>query len=314
MKTWSDYEEILKVVVDKTDLAGVINGDAEGTVLSPMPYVNGGENFSDAAAVDTLGDNFNQVYVDESTGKVVCNYSTEAFYNTAKRAKKWYDEGLIYKDAATAKDYADTLIKNGVGFSRVGDTEAGAEESSTAATGFEMIGVKITQKNITTGTMRKFGFAVPVTSKQPEAAVKFLNLLYADQDLANTITWGVKGTDWIDNGNGEATYPDGVTAQTVNYHTADFLYGNRLFSTPWEGSKQFRDQMVEENKTAPVSKYMGFSIDTSNVTDIVTACSNVINQYKPGLMAGSVNDVDKTYKEFNDKLKAAKSDRSHVVL
>lgn len=309
MQTWSDFEAILKEVVAKTDLSGVVNSDAEGTVISPMPYVNGGDNFSDAKYVDTLGDSYNIVYADTSTDKVVCNYLTDDFYNTIKRAKTWYDEGLIYKDASTASDYGDTLLKNQIGFAKVVQGEGGLEQSLKSSTGFDFIVKNVVQGDISTGAMRKFGFAVPVTSKESEAAVKFLNLLYADQDLSNTLAWGIEGTDWVKNDNGEATYPDGVTAETVTYHTMDFLYGNRFLTIPWDGNKAIREEEANNNKTAQISKYMGFSIDTTNVADYITACNNVINQYKPSLEAGSADNLDKEYNAFKEKLQAAGIDK-----
>ena len=44
----------------------------------------------------------------------------------------------------------------------------------------------------------------------------------------NTLTWGIEGRDWVMGDDGYATYPDGVTSETVSYHEGDFLYGNHF--------------------------------------------------------------------------------------
>ena len=306
MTTWSEYEDILKQVVANTDLAGVINADAEGTCISPSPFFNGSENLAEGYAYDTLGDSYYMVGVDADTDTVYSTYLSDELYQTYKRAKQYYDEGLIYKDAATAQDYAVTLLKNEVGFSMINGIEVGGYSSVKERSGFDFVFKPLTTSIITTGSLTKWGFCVPVTATEPEAAVKFLDLLHSDSDMANTLTWGVEGVDWVVNDDGMADFPEGVTAETVNYHTGDFLYGNRFVITPWAGeAKDIRDQQKASNEQSEISKYLGFSIDSSPVDTEVTACFNVIKQYKPSLAAGSVNDFEATYAEFKDKLIAA---------
>ncbi|MCM8709942.1 ABC transporter substrate-binding protein [Clostridium sp. SYSU_GA19001] len=308
MKTWTDYEAILKEVVSKAKIAGIVNSDAEGTVISPMPYMNGSNNFKENYYYDRFDMN-SLVMIDENTNKVISTFSSEEFQKVIERANNWYKQGLIYKDAATAKDYGQTLIKNKVGFSYIAQLEEGNEVGIKASTGFDIVTAKVTQSKVGTGIFTKFGFAVPVTATEPEAAAKFLNLLYSDQEFVNTLTWGIEGKDWVKNDKGMAEYPKGVTADTVNYHTADFLYGNRFLITPWAGSPEnIREIQKKENEKAPVSKYLGFSVDDTGIENEVTACANVVRQYKPALVSGSA-DYKKVYPEFIDKLKAAGIDK-----
>lgn len=304
--SWTDIEDILKEVVANTDLAGVVNSDGEGTVLYPRPYFNGGDSFTDSAFYDNLGDGYNLISIDSETDTVQCYYLTDNFKEMAERVDTWYQEGLIYKDAATAQDFGDTLLKNEVGFSKVVSTEIGSKESVEAATGMAFVSVPIADAQVSTGSCTKFGFAVPVTATEPEAAVKFLNYLYESKELANTLTWGVEGRDWTLNADGQATYPEGVTADTVLYHTGDFLYGNQFNVTPWEGSAlDIREQQQAAMDATKVSKYMGFTVDSSKVDTQVTACYNVAQQYHPALDAGSTGNWESTVDEFQNKLIAA---------
>ena len=310
METWEDYENLLTKVVEGTDMNGVINGDAEGTCISPQPFLNGGEKLSDAQWVDTLGDTYQYVYADTATDEVKCYFESDGWYDSVKRAKEMYDKGLIYKDASTSQDFGPTLIKNEVGFSLLEGAESGALSAFESGIAHSGLLKEMTPGQVSTGAFRKFGFAVPVTSEHPEAAVKVLNLLYGDAEFLDTLTWGVEGVDYVVKDDGTLTFPDGVDASTVQYHNADFLYGNRLLCTPWEGDgADIREQQKKENDEAQISKYFGFAVDTSSLTSEITACKNVVDQYKPQLSSGIVEDVDATYNEFIDSLKAAGMDK-----
>jgi putative aldouronate transport system substrate-binding protein len=309
MKTWTEYKDILKKVVAKTDLAGVANCDAEGSVLCINPYFLGSDKFSENTNYDPIGDTYNLIYADSKTDKVGCYYFSDEFAKASKRANDWYKDGLIYKDAATSQDMGNALIKNNVAFSTIEGSELGVEQSMLAQTGHEVICTKILKGILTTQSTSKFGFAVPVTATEPEAAVKFLNLLYSDSDIENTLAWGLKGRDWVEK-DGQATYPKGVTAQNVAYHTADFLNGNQFIILPWDGSgADFRNAQKKAQEDMQVSKYVGFSFDSSGVESELTACFNVSQTYKSSLSSGSANNYQATLKEFKDKLKAAGIDK-----
>lgn len=310
MASWSEYEEILKEVVKNTDLNGVTNSDAEGTCITPQPFMTASDKFADSYAVDTLGDSNMYVYGDPETKKVNSYFDSEEWYESIKRANEFYKEGLLYKDASTTQDYGDNLVKNGVGFSTVKQTEDGSQSTFEATIGHEAVLVNFAAKDVETGSFTKFGFGVPVTAKNPEAAVKLLNLLQSDTEVLDMITWGVEGVDYAKNDDGTLTYPEGVTSDTVQYHTGDFLYGNRLKVTPWEGEgADVRDRQKAGNDEMEKSVFFGFSVDPTPVTSEITSCKNVIDQYKPQLSAGIVDDVDATYEQFKSALSAAGMDK-----
>ena len=304
LTSWSEYEEILKAVKENKDIAPVSNNDAQGTILTVQPCFNGSDNFAESSMYNQLGDSYQMIACDDE-GKIECYYFTDEYKKMIDRVADWYKKGYVYKDAATSKDVAYTLLKHGVTFSAVGLSEIGVEKTYKAFTGYDMVCPKVTEGIIETGSCHKFGFGVPVTATEPEAAVKFLNLLYTNADLANTLAWGLEGRDWVKNDKGEATYPEGITSENVQYHTADFLYGNQFNVLPWDGAgADLREKQKEVMDSARVSKYMGFLVNATGIEMEVTACFNVTKEYKAALASGSV-DVDRVYKEFCEKLKAA---------
>ena len=308
--TWTELGEAAKKIAETSGKTGFVNTDAEGTVLYPRPYMAHGDEFSGAYWYDGIGDGYNMVLADPETDTVLSYYETEDFKEMAARSAQWYQDGIIYKDAQTTQDYSDTLVKAGSGFAEIRAAEVGSLEASQAATGYELITKDITYSKIGTSSTTKFGYAVPVTATEPEAAVRYLNFLFLSEDLNNILSWGVEGVNWERNEDGMATYPEGVDADNVGYHTSDFLYGNRNITIPWEGdSTDIREQQQKSLEEAEVSKYMGFTVDNTGLENIVTACHDVCNQYHPQLDSGAASDWEAVYAEFIDKLKAAGIDQ-----
>ncbi len=302
MTSWTEFEEILTEVVDKTDLAGIGNSDAAGTVVSTFPYFMGSDSFAENYSFDNLGDSYQFISVDEKTDKVECYYFTEEYQKMIQRARDWYQKGLIYADAANNQEMGDSMIKNNVFFSVAENGELGVEALKQTTIGYELVCKKVADAQINTNAIVKFGFAVPVTATEPEAAVKFLNLLYTDEDVVTTMAWGVEGRDWVRTEDGMADYPEGVTAETVLYHTADFLNGNQFITVPWAGSDpNLRQQQKESLENSPVSKYLGFSFDQTGYEQKITDCYNTGETYRKVLASGSV-DYESTYAEFTAAL------------
>ena len=308
--TWTELGDAAKKIAETSGVAGFVNTDAEGTVLYPRPFMAHGDSFDGAYWYDGIGDGYNMVLADPETDTVLSYYGTEDYKEMAARSAQWYQDGIIYKDAATTQDYSDTLVKAGSGFAEIRSAEIGSLEASQAATGYELIAKDICYSKIGTASTTKFGYAVPVTATEPEAAVRYLNYLFLSEELNNILSLGVEGVNWVRNEDGMATYPEGVNADNVGYHTSDFLYGNRDLTIPWEGdAPDIRDQQRESYENAEVSKYMGFTVDNTGLENIVTACHDVCNQYHPMLDSGSASDWEATLNEFNEKLQAAGIDQ-----
>ena len=304
MTTWTEYEEILKEVVDKTDYAGVGNCDVNGSTLAVSPYFTGDDVFANGTGFDSLGDT-NSLIASDKEGHVLSYYGSDDYRQEVERAQKFYDEGLIYKDAAVSQEYNVNLIKAGTVFSTISSAELGGEELSEAICGFDLTYVKVTDSVCGSDTTHKFGFAVPVSATDPEAAVKFLNLLFTNADIENLLAWGVEGRDWVEK-DGEAVYPEGVTSDSVAYHMGDYLNGNQFITIPWDGSgADLRDVQQEFQNGLVFSPYMGFNADTSEVSTEITSCFGIIEQYRKQLSSGSSGDWEATLDEMNGKLEAA---------
>lgn len=308
--TWTELEEVMQAIADETGL-GMVNADTNGAVLMANPALSPEDSFDGGYVYDNLGDSSNMFMANKETGKVECMYFNEDVKAIMARSADWYAKGLVYKDAATAQDFGVTQLKNGVGAGMYVTTEVGGAASSVASTGYDMITLDVVQPEnsmTTTGGLTKFGFAVPVTAVEPEAAIQFLDLLYdSESGLGNLLTWGIEGRDYVVNEDGYADYPEGVTADTCLYHIADFLYGDRLSIIPWAGSMEnIREEQRKAIESAEVSPYLGFSISNTGLETTLTACLNVYEEYKGAILSGSSGTNFETYyQEFLDELELA---------
>ena len=146
-----------------------------------------------------------------------------------------------------------------------------------------------------TSAVNALSWMVSSTSKVPDAALKFLNLTFCDPDIINLVIYGIEGRDYVQVGDGTVKYPDGQDAGTVPY-TAQLscgTLGNFFLMYPMQGTDPASlDWELEQNKTAKTSAAMGFTFDNTSVKAQYTAVANVISQYLPGLVCGSVDPAD----------------------
>ena len=303
MKTWSEYEKVMQAVTAKNDISGISNGDAQGTVVTLGGLDAGSENFAENFTFDTLGDQY-KIISSDSNGKVYDYFESDSYKNAISRAHKWYEEGLVYKDAATSKDTGDTLMKSNVSFSFVNMGETNVVANKTGATGHDVVVNKIASYILNTAATTKFCWGVPVCATEKEAAVKFMNLMYTNSDIMNLLVYGIEGRDYTVT-DGVANFADGVTAENVKYHSNDFLWGNSFIAYPWASTANEREESKAVMDATPVSPFLGFTCDTAKVSNELTAIQNVVSEYEPGLESGTTDN----YNEFVKKLKDAGIDK-----
>ena len=300
--SWSDYEAILQQVADAQDElpedmqtnAVICNQDGDGTVLTGSGSNIGSDDFSENYGFEAIS---NYCYVDED-GNISNYFATDDFLATIERVYSWYNEGLVYKDAATSEDTGDTNMANGVTFSYVISSEIGVEASKRNATGYDVVTVEIHDMPIQTSQVNGWAWAVPTTSENPEAAVAFMNLMYTNAEIENLFVYGIEGRDYELNDEGEA-----VILDTAEYQSSDFFYGNQFLAYAPEGmGGDFREVALAALEEAEFSDYFGWSVDSDEVSNEVTAVSNVLTKYYAGLSSGTLDPstIDTMLEEMED--------------
>lgn len=237
-------------------------------------------------------------------------YSSDNFRNIATLARTWHDEGLVMKDAATTTTMAAEAMTSGNYFGYIAAysyPEADTAASLEAQCGGFPIGAKILDgAYLSTGDINALTWMVASTTKVPEAAVKFLDLTFTDDEVINLIIYGLKDRDYVLNEDGTVSYPEGQDSTTVPY-TAQLscgTMGNFFKMYPMAGTDPESLKWEEEqNREAKKSPAMGFTFDAGELKTQYTAVRNVINQYLPGLICGSLDpetEIDNFVKALND--------------
>lgn len=237
-------------------------------------------------------------------------YSTEEFKEMCNLARTWYNGGLVMKDAATTTSTAAECMSSGNYFGYV--AAYSYPEADTAASlmaqcgGYELGAKMVGDAYLSTGDLNAVSWMVASTTDVPEAAVKFLNLTYTDEDIINLLIYGIEGRDYVKNDDGTVSYPEGEDSTTVPY-TAQLscgTLGNFFKMYPLEGTDPASlDWELDQNKNAQMSPAMGFTFDASSLKTQYTAVKNVISQYLPGLLCGSLDpetEIDKFVSALND--------------
>ncbi len=242
---------------------------------------------------------------------VVDLYSTDEFADLCDLARSWYNDGLIMQDAATTTSAAAELMASGNSFCYIASYSYPPEDTAVSLEaqcgGMDLGAVQIGEAYLATDSINSVSWMVSSTSEAPEAALKFLNLTYTDETVLNTLIYGIEGRDYVKLEDGYVAYPEGQDAATVPY-TAQLscgTLGNFFGMYPMAGtSKESLVWEQEQNENAKTSPAMGFTFDSSTVKIEYTAVTNVISQYLPGLVCGSV-DPETALPEFIEKLNAA---------
>lgn len=288
--------DIVPVAISKTGFASGYLIDEEGAFQK----------------YDGIGDGNNQIVcVMEENGATVYNtYERPEFLETAQRFKEWYENGYIYTDAATYTDAARSLVASNVAFGYFGMIPAGGEATESEYCTHEMEFICLdTEPLLTTSKLRQFTWAVPSTSKEPEAAVKLLNLLYTDPDVLNLITWGIEDVHYQTLEDGTIDFLDGEDVNTCGYYIGDItnILGNGYLAKVRNGQQvDLREQAKAANNKATLSEYLGFDFDTTGMENEVSAITVTIEEYRPSLITGLY--TDRMYTEFIEKLKDSGSE------
>jgi putative aldouronate transport system substrate-binding protein len=255
-KVKEKYPDMVPLVPVQTGISGLIHSLYGIDWLSDSPYSPKG------------------VLIGKNT-TVVDFYETQEFKDRVALARDWYTKGYILKDAATSTASSLELLGSGKGFSYIANYSGyQAWTQISAQTGQDIKMVRVAQPYLGTGSVNTLTWVVASTSKHPDEALKFLNLIFSDKNVINLIIFGIEGRDYVKVDAGHGKYPEGQDAGTVPY-TAQLscgIVGNQFIQYQMEGT-DMNDLRIwdEENKTSAISPAFGFTFDSSSVTDEYSA-------------------------------------------
>lgn len=150
------------------------------------------------------------------------------------------------------------------------------------------------------------GTSVHATSKNPERALMFINLMQNDKELHNLMMYGIDGVNYVADGDDKLKSTD----KTANYTG----FSNWSFNSPLNRTDAaFPEEASAMSKAWEATVYHypleTFVFDNSKVKTEVANVSNVMLRYAIPLEYGAIKDVDKGLEDLQKKIKAAGIDK-----
>lgn len=289
VKSIEDWGEVLEVVKEKKP------------GMTPFVTNNGNTaaNFQ-YGTWDDLGNNYGVLMDGGKTSEVVNLFETDEYARLCGVFHDWYTKGYTSKDIQTQTDGFPTLTRNDAAFSTLGQTDFNTSFYQSTTCGKPINVVMFGTPSAR--TYNNVTYTVMSNTKHPEAAMKFLNLWFSDEELGTLIAYGIEGTHYVLDENGMGTYLDGQDSTTCPYHL-----GNGISNTNrirWDSENpDYAQLLIDSNNNAQKSAALGFAFDTSSVENELTQLDNVCSKYQIGLECGAIDPS--SLDEFNAELKAA---------
>lgn len=241
--------------------------------------------------------------------KVIDTLEDPKFIDFLKRMRQWNLNGWFDKDVVTSDSsgQADNMLKSGKAFALAQSLKPGKDKEMSVTMGLPLVQVETAEPYTTTGEATGAMLAISRTSKDPERAMMFLNMLYTDAKLLNMLDWGIEGKHYVKVSDNMIDYPEGVTAETQGYPSpGGWMFGNQFISYLWANEDPDKWEQFEKfNASAERSIALGFAFDETPVKAELAAVGNVDKEFQMVLNAGAIDDVEGTIAKYKAKRDAA---------
>ena len=297
LRTMQDLESLLVKARDAyPDMYPVVT--SSGLARLPMPY-------------DRLGDDLGVLENSFDGSTTVVNlFETGSYREMVELQWDWAQKGLIMPDGASNTDNEFALMRAGKGFGHFANVKPDKYGEATRGTGREAGIFQIVPPYSET-TLVSSMWSIASTSEQPDRAMRVLNEMYTNPELANLFTYGIEGKTYqvLDREQKIVGFPQGGNSGSFPYSFAIWSWPNELIVDVWQADPPDVWQRVERfNREAHPSPARGLVWDNTEVLGEVSACSAVLDQYRNALECGALDPAE-TLPRMNLELKAAGIDR-----
>lgn len=225
------------------------------------------------------------------------------------RFSDWYKKGYIRKDILSCEVTKGDYNMNHEQWHKYMNAAKEKAAKTPEATKIVMR----SQKNFyLPNTSTSGGNAIMKTSKNPEQALRFLELMYTKKgtDLYRMITYGFEGEHYTKI-NENRIEPIGYTGSQGNmnspYGLWKWIIGNtaNAFEAP-NDPEGWNDYVFNDwNANAIPSKLTGFTLDTTAIDTEYGQVNGVVSEFQNQLTSGALENWEATYEEAMRKLDLA---------
>lgn len=275
--------------------SGITAGTSIYSMLHTLDYVGG--NVITGVLMDTASED------------IVNLFTTEEYKAFLKQMADWYNAGYILPDAATTDTSSTELLQTSK--TACYAMHQKPEQFGGGSYDFDLAGLPTASAYIGASSSGAGGtsWVVPVTAKNPEAAMRFMDYLYENHDLSNLIYAGILGehVQFADEENGVIEFANGYDGNTSPYYNSLGLWGDRRYEYTFDANatRKEHDAFTNEAMSNKFKSY-GFTFDSANVSNQIIACQSVLDQYQKALETGTLGDGwEKAYGDMIKQLDTA---------
>lgn len=295
IKSIYDLEPVLKALKEN-----------EPDIYPVMPYEFAGTSFDGASLMDGINKydiiRDTPFLVVDKDFKVHCTYDLPELEKEYELFREWYTKGYTRSDivsAVNSKEDDINALKYGVW---LGGNSPSAPYDAIQKYGEPITIVPLAEPYISHNIGHATMTAVSATSKQPDEALRLLEIMFTNKDTFNTLLFGIEGEHYEKIDDNTVKLLD--EGQKYNLSDNAWAYGNLFNSYYIEGTQkgvyEETDKINREAVTAPIR---GFSVDLSPITVEVAKVNSVKSEYE--YLALGSEEPTELLKEYREKLRVA---------
>lgn len=258
---------------------------------------------------DRLGNNIGVLVDKDKDSNVVENfYKSEYFYNLCLQMREWHQQGLFMDKAYMGKEDRQSYLAQGDSFGSFLNLSEISIFNIARYVEYPMAAVQLAPRIADSDSCNMI-WCISRDSKNPELAMKVLNLMYTDGEISRLLAYGQEGIDY------EFAAPGYVKPAKNSDYISSEQWTSKVWSWPvgveieqWQEEDKLLDYVVFWDDPVKDSPALGFLFDVSEVRIEVDACQNIIDKYENALLCGELwpkTGID----SFNQELELAGIDR-----
>lgn len=242
---------------------------------------------------------------DDKSLKVFNAYNTPQYKAHVELMHKWYLAGYFPLDKIPDADMVNLQKAGKVASGLLGVVKPGGDYESKLRFGWDSISKNLSPIFMTTASVTATMTAIGATSKDPDRAMMFLNLINTDKDLYNLLCKGIEGKHWV--WVDQANNVIGAGPNQADYSPAtDWEFGN-VFNAYYNDKSyaeiKFNEATAELNNTAAASAALGFAFNPDPVKTELAQVEAVVKELGDPLVSGMADPAtayDAFIKGLND--------------
>lgn len=284
IKTAKDIEPLLKLIKDKEP------------GMTPLLWGGGWGLDKWLGTYNILSDDVIPLMARSGSSKVEVNIDIPENVNVYKLLNKWYNKGYFPKDApvmdvTTHKAYIDS----GKVFMTTGNVLPGSAEAASNDK-VTWITKRMTAPSLESKDLGGSQNSISRTSRNPERALMFLELVNTDKTLNNLLAFGLENKHYKKTGANTIKLIDGSGYN----HGWQWAYGNQLLNYLRENEPANKwEQMEEFNDSCIPDPNLGYKFtEMEKWANVVAAAKTIANAT---YIAWGIGDIDAEVKNLRKK-------------